>query len=285
MKTVDIALITWNRLELTKKCISSLLEYTDYPFHLSVVDNGSTDGTRDYLSDLFEKGMINRILFFDKNVGVSPASNSIWDLSSADYFLKIDNDIEFCRKGWLSEMIRIVDRNQEIGVLAFSFFAQLHDVLFPLGELSGGDIVQVPTGNLGGACILVPRRTSDKLGFWCEDYGQYGEEDTDYSFRVRLADQVPAYLRESDWIIMNSLPKDDNFDPMTYREFKDRQRDDNISRLGPFRINALMYALKQRELYMKRRFRTIVAEDGISASLALDHDYYAEVGKAGCGKD
>ena len=41
--------------------------------------------------------------------------------------------------------------------------------------------------NLGGACYLIPKRAHEALGYWCEDYGLYGEEDHDHSVRLRLA--------------------------------------------------------------------------------------------------
>ena len=40
--------ITYNRLELTKRAIASYLETVTVPYTMSVVDNGSTDGTADW---------------------------------------------------------------------------------------------------------------------------------------------------------------------------------------------------------------------------------------------
>jgi len=46
---VSIIILTYNQLEYTKKCIESIFEHTKEPFELIVVDNGSTDGTVEYL--------------------------------------------------------------------------------------------------------------------------------------------------------------------------------------------------------------------------------------------
>ena len=47
-----IGVVTWNRLELTRLCLSSLLQQTPPGYGLTVVDNGSSDGTQEYLQAL-----------------------------------------------------------------------------------------------------------------------------------------------------------------------------------------------------------------------------------------
>ena len=45
---LSIITLTYNKLKYTKKYIDSLLKYTK-DFELIIVDNGSCDGTREYL--------------------------------------------------------------------------------------------------------------------------------------------------------------------------------------------------------------------------------------------
>ena len=45
----SIVIVTHNELEYTRQCLSSVQRLTDEPYELIVVDNGSTDGTVDYL--------------------------------------------------------------------------------------------------------------------------------------------------------------------------------------------------------------------------------------------
>lgn len=50
---VDIIMLNYNALEMTKMCISSLFKNTDYPFNLILVDNASSElGTKEYLNSL-----------------------------------------------------------------------------------------------------------------------------------------------------------------------------------------------------------------------------------------
>ena len=49
LKLTSIVILTHNQLEYTQKCIESIFTHTREPFELIVVDNGSTDGTLEYL--------------------------------------------------------------------------------------------------------------------------------------------------------------------------------------------------------------------------------------------
>jgi glycosyltransferase involved in cell wall biosynthesis len=46
----SIIIPCWNQLEFTRQCMAALRRYTRPPWELLVIDNGSTDGTRNYLA-------------------------------------------------------------------------------------------------------------------------------------------------------------------------------------------------------------------------------------------
>ena len=48
----SIVIVTHNQLEYTRQCLDSIRRLTDEPYELIVVDNGSTDGTVEYLRAL-----------------------------------------------------------------------------------------------------------------------------------------------------------------------------------------------------------------------------------------
>ena len=45
----SLVIAVWNQLEYTKRCIESIERWTGLPYELVIIDNGSTDGTREYL--------------------------------------------------------------------------------------------------------------------------------------------------------------------------------------------------------------------------------------------
>ena len=96
--------ITYDRLDLTKKTVESFNSKTSVDYHL-FIDNGSTDGTIDWLKDY------NHILL-DKNYGIAYAfKNAVRQLKGYDYILKLDNDIETVTDDIIAKMIRFHELN------------------------------------------------------------------------------------------------------------------------------------------------------------------------------
>lgn len=192
---VNICTVTYNRLEFTRQYLDALLRTTDYPHVITVIDNNSQDGTREYLTELHRKGVIKNLVLLDENVGVAKAANLGWSLEpDAAYYLKLDNDIVIGKSGWLTRMVETIEGIPALGAVAYNFEPNS----YPLQEVNGVPVRIKPEGNLGGACILIPRRTHDLLGFWCEDYGLYGEEDYDYGIRIRLAGLANGYMPDEE---------------------------------------------------------------------------------------
>lgn len=262
---VNIGMVTFNRLEFTRRAIASVIKYTDFPYVLTLVDNASQDGTREYLQRMYCDGLIDNLLLLDENVGVAKASNLAWHQEpDASHYLKLDNDIVIRKPGWLGRMVAAIDKTPRVGVIAYNF----EPISYPLVLLSGGSIRVKPVGNLGGACILVPRRTYQLLGDWCEDYGLYGEEDRDYGFRVSLAGLLNAYMEDEDvgdhlpagkaaLISAETLAATDGQEERTesgYRQWKDQQRGEHLKLLGAWERNQFAYSSGQRSLRLASRF-------------------------------
>lgn len=262
---VNIGMVTFNRLGFTRQAIASVIKYTDSPYVLTIVDNASHDGTREYLQRMQREGLIDNLLLLDENVGVAQASNLAWHQEpNATHYLKLDNDIVIRKPGWLGKMVCVSDRVPRIGVLAYNF----EPISYPLSLVEGVAVRVKPIGNLGGACILVPLRTRKLLGVWCEDYGQYGEEDRDYGFRVSLAGLLNAYMEDEDvgdhlpagkaaLISSTTLAATDGQEERSeadYRHWKDRQRGEHLKLLGAWERNQFAYSSGLRSLRLVSRF-------------------------------
>lgn len=193
IKFINICMVTYNRLEFTKQAIASIEKFTDYPYKLNIIDNKSEDGTGKYLQSALKKGLIHRLLLLDQNIGIARASNLGWHMEpDALAFIKFDNDIVIQKPGWLSAMIKVFEAIPRIGILGYNFEPRSYPEVN-----SNGVVVRIkPVGAIGGACTMIPKRTEKKIGYWCEDYGLYGEEDADYTCRVRLSGMLPAYMQD-----------------------------------------------------------------------------------------
>lgn len=262
-KFVNIGMITYNRLDFTKPCLEAFERTVDYPHRLTVIDNNSQDGTQQYLRELHARGIIHNLVLLDENVGVAKASNLAWALEpDAAYYMKLDNDIVFQKQCWLSRLVEVIERVPQIGAVGYNF----EPVSYPLHEMNGCRIRIKEPGNLGGACILVPKRTERLLGNWCEDYGLYGEEDADYGFRIRCAGLLNAYMEDEEIGFHLPAGKAAAIDNTTlealdgleeelhadYRKWKDELRRRNVQ--GPFKQNLERYANDPASWYLPSRF-------------------------------
>ncbi len=106
---VSVYIPTKNRLELLKRAIQSVKEQTYKNIEIIVVDDGSTDGTREYLAQEMESGYLKAI-FHEKSLGACAARNSaiisargelVTGLDDDDYFLSNER-IEFFVDKWRS---------------------------------------------------------------------------------------------------------------------------------------------------------------------------------------
>lgn len=243
---VDITIVTFNRLACTKECLSSIAKNTKHPFHLTIIDNGSKDETRNYLlslkSDSEYSQYIKNIVFLENNIGVSCAYNLGWSLSSAPYYMKVDNDVVFLRPDWLNILLEQVDKYPDVCMIGFG--KNTSGLRHPKdGRLS-------LAGHVGG-CVLIRKDVHEKLGYWNEDYGLYGEEDADYGLRARLAGYINVLFSDDSGAFIKYVDQYD-FERDAYRKWKNAQRSKNISMM--FRLNDVLFKCGFRDLHVERKF-------------------------------
>jgi len=104
---VAIFTLCKDRLDYTKKMYMSMKKTAGYDFDWYVVDNGSTDGTVEWL-----KKQKATVIYNKKNMGIPHASNEIIELikkDNYDYIMKADNDVLFKSYGWLRAMLNIYE--------------------------------------------------------------------------------------------------------------------------------------------------------------------------------
>jgi GT2 family glycosyltransferase len=188
-QTVNIGITSYNRVASTIRCIKSVKRFTRHPHILTVVDNGSSDGSRETLLELKAIGLIDNLFLFKKNMGVSCACNYAWAAEDTPYYVKLDNDNVILAEGWLQNLVNTISAVKDMAILAYNVYG--HN----LDRIAGPhDTLFYPAPFCGGSCAIIRRDIHERLGFWNEDYGLYGEEDGDFGERVRLAGLFSAYL-------------------------------------------------------------------------------------------
>jgi GT2 family glycosyltransferase/glycosyltransferase involved in cell wall biosynthesis len=197
---VVIAIPNWNRVDLLRRCIESILLKTGYAqYRICVYEQGSTDGSREYLQSLAPH--VDAILG-DENIGFVDANNAIirryakWDV----VFLNNDTEVT---EGWLERLVQTAYRANNIGMVG-------PKLIYKDGRLqeAGSQVFQNGSARAYGkyadqadpmfnqlrevdycsaACLYAKRKVLDCVGGFDSRYSPAYYEDTDLAFAVREA--------------------------------------------------------------------------------------------------
>jgi len=203
---VYIIILTWNHWELTFRCLSSVLRITYPNYQVVIVDNGSRDGTVDFIREKFPMIKIianscNLGFAAGCNVGIQYAASK-----GADYVLLLNNDT-LVAPDFLDKMIAHAQVLPKAGILAPKivyadgsgrlWFAGGHchpltlDVV-SLG-LSTSNNEPQPVDYVFGTAMLIRKNVLEEIGLFDELFFMY-YEDMDFCLRARKAGYKIYYV-------------------------------------------------------------------------------------------
>lgn len=185
-----ILMLTHNRLEIAERCFKSLvstLERTDV--RCLVVDNASTDGTRDYLPGM--AGGKHHTFLMDSNLGVAGGRAKLLELAEMQndvlrdgYYVFLDSDTVIMNKGWLDDLGGVLDKNENVGLVG------------PGGSFVKRDWSGFEAAIPNAECDVVAgyvqcfRRSLLDLGLHMESerYKGFWTEDSSFALQIRALD-------------------------------------------------------------------------------------------------
>jgi len=188
---IDIIMVTYNRLELTKKSINSILERTKIPYRLIVVDNLSTDGVRNFLLELWKKGKIQEIILNNDNIGLEKALNLGLNKVESEYFVSTDNDI-IASEGWLSRLKDLIEKNPDYGAIGCR-----PQVLVGVGNIFKTD-KEVAESICGSHLRIFRTEVIKKIGGWTDrfDNDGRGNEEHDICGKLKREGYKTGYAKD-----------------------------------------------------------------------------------------
>lgn len=161
-----ICLITYNRLEYTKRTLRDLWDNTSdlADYFLVAVDNCSSDGTQDYLKELHRRGRLNGLILNKENLYPGKACNLGWERSlkiyDATHIMRLDNDMQLV-KDWDKKAEEYFKAIPELGQLGLEHEAiETPDADLHKRVINGYTINEWP-GCVGGPMIM-PKKLWDK---------------------------------------------------------------------------------------------------------------------------
>ncbi len=104
LPAVSIIIVNWNGWTFLPICLGSLaaLDYPTEKLEVIVVDNASTDGSREYIKDAYPDVSIIQL---EKNYGFCKPNNEGAQAAAGEYLVFLNNDTEVI-PGWLDELVK-----------------------------------------------------------------------------------------------------------------------------------------------------------------------------------
>jgi GT2 family glycosyltransferase len=191
----SIIIVTFNNLNQTKRCLESIRQFTDTPYELILIDNGSEDGTVTWLSEQPDVHLIAN----GTNRGFSGACNQGAAAAKGDNILLLNNDTVVSHR-WLSQLLSALYFDERTGMVG-----PTSNFVLPMQLISASFLNEeeyhcyADTFNrhdpamwrdvtsLSGFCLLLRRKTWKRLSGLDESYGIGSYEDIDFCYRALKA--------------------------------------------------------------------------------------------------
>lgn len=203
---ISVVILSHNKIDYTRTCIHSLLS-SDYPdWELVIIDNGSTDGTVEWLKKFRDeaenKNVHVHLIFNSGNIGCSTARNQGIEASSGKLIAFCDNDIALRNRNWLRVMAEDM-QPANIGMVGpkIIYPYEPYDIQCAGAAVTKSGRIQFigrgegkddPRYNsrievqcLISACCMTRKSILEDLGGFDEIYNPVEYEDIDLCYRIR----------------------------------------------------------------------------------------------------
>lgn len=196
MREVSIVIPNYNGKHFLKDCLEAVFAQDIKDQEVIVVDNGSIDGSLEYL----ENYPAVRVIVLDKNYGFCRAVNEGIKAADSEYVILLNNDTEV-DKNFAKELLNAIKADQKIFSCS-SKMIQFHNrelmddagdyycaLGWAFGRGKGGSVKNYEReGNVFAACAgaaIYRKELLEQLGYFDEAHFAY-LEDIDIGYRARI---------------------------------------------------------------------------------------------------
>lgn len=215
-ESVAVVILNYNGKKYLEKYLPSIMA-TAYPdLQTIVADNGSTDGSLDWLIQHFPSVTI---LDLGQNWGYAEGYNKALAQADADYFVLLNSDVEV-PPGWLSALVSMAAADSTIGAIQPKILSLQHPDAFEYAGAAGGyldkfgyafargrvfDTVEKDNGQYdsdalvfwaSGACLFVRRKAWLDAGGLDGDFFAH-QEEIDLCWRMQRAGWTIKFCHRS----------------------------------------------------------------------------------------
>jgi GT2 family glycosyltransferase len=199
---LSVVVVNWNRRDLLRECLKSLVSQTVAGFEVILVDNGSTDDSVALAEDFL--GCLRfslRIIKNARNLGFC-AGNNIGIAAASGSFIALLNNDAVADSGWL-EQLHTAFADPGVGMAASKVLVyedpsridKAGHLIYPDGQNRGRGTGEIDHGQFDrleevlwpdGCAAMYRRSMLDEIGGFDEDFFAYAD-DAELGLRARAA--------------------------------------------------------------------------------------------------
>ena len=207
MITASIIIVNWNGRNHLEHCIDSVLRQSWKAIEIILVDNASTDGSREVAAARYPS--IN-IVSLKENRGFTGGNIEGMKTAHGEYIVLLNNDAVLSER-WIETMIDVMESDEIIGMCASRIVIAGTNLIDSAGDLfttafNGTKVGEyenansyVQRRNVHGACAaaaMYRKKMLDQIGFLDKDFF-FNHEDTDLNLRAWLTGWKCIFVPEA----------------------------------------------------------------------------------------
>jgi GT2 family glycosyltransferase len=202
-----VVIVNWNGKHLLGECLDSLLAQNVGGIEIILVDNGSQDGSAEYVLERYHDV---RVVSLPENIGFAGGNNAGIRAASGKYIAILNNDTKV-DPNWLMNLLREAEASPSVvGMWASKILSydkpdiidNVGLLMYPDGlgrgkgrlEVDGGQYDRTGEAFFPSGCAgLYRRKMLDEIGLFDEEFFAYAD-DVDLGLRARLAGWQCIYV-------------------------------------------------------------------------------------------
>lgn len=208
MQKATVVIPNLNGIKYLKGCLDSLMEQSRQDFTVLLIDNGSTDGSAEYVESHYPEVVVYR---YESNMGFCYAVNEGIRMAKTPYVVLLNNDT-VCEVSLIEELVRAMEERPD----CFSCAAKMVRMDDPERMDNAGDyycafgwayaygkgkpaVRYNKKREIFSACAaaaIYRRSVFDEIGLFDEVHFAY-LEDVDVAYRARIAGYRNLYVPEA----------------------------------------------------------------------------------------
>jgi GT2 family glycosyltransferase len=204
---ISVVIVNWNGKHLLGECLDSLIAQSVDGAEIILVDNGSQDGSAEYVRDKYRD---IRVVSLPENLGFAGGNNAGIRIASGKYIALLNNDTKVDSE-WMSSLLKEAESApRSVGmwackILSYNDPAIIDNVgllMYPDGLGRGKGRLEKDEGQYdqkaeaffpSGCAGLYRREMLDEIGLFDEEFFAYAD-DVDLGLRARLAGWQCIYV-------------------------------------------------------------------------------------------